>query len=118
MKIVGLQPDAIINGYTCKWQGNPEPLRGYDIGCVSAQLLDRIRAIPGVNGATFSENGLFSGTESETVVRIDGYTPSDEQAARVRYDQVGPGYFTQVGIPLLAGRDISADIPARADASR
>jgi predicted permease len=89
--------------------------RGDDIGRVSSQLLDRIRAIPGVSGATFSENGLFSGTESETVVSVEGYTPADDLAARVRYDQVGPGYFTQVGIPLLAGRDISdADTTASA----
>ena len=89
--------------------------RGDDIGRVSAQLLDRIRAIPGVSGATFSENGLFSGTESETVISVEGYTPSDDQAVRIRYDQVGPGYFTHVGIPLIAGRDIGdADTAASA----
>jgi predicted permease len=78
-----------------------------EIGPVSARLLDRIRAIPGVTGATFSENGLFSGTESETMISVEGYTPVDDQVVRVHYDQVGPGYFGQVGIPLLAGRDIS-----------
>jgi predicted permease len=81
--------------------------RGDDIGRVSAQLRDRLAAIPGVTAATFSENGLFSGTESETEVSVEGYTPADDQAIRIRYDQVGPGYFTQVGIPLIAGRDIN-----------
>ena len=27
MRILGLQPDAIIRGYACKWQEKPEPLR-------------------------------------------------------------------------------------------
>lgn len=27
MKILGLQPNAIIRGYACKWQEKPEPLR-------------------------------------------------------------------------------------------
>jgi hypothetical protein len=27
MKILGLQPDAVIRGYASKWQDNPEPLR-------------------------------------------------------------------------------------------
>jgi hypothetical protein len=27
MMVLGLQPDAIIRGYPCKWQENPEPLR-------------------------------------------------------------------------------------------
>jgi hypothetical protein len=31
MKILGLQPDAIIRGFSCKWQDNPEPLRDCQI---------------------------------------------------------------------------------------
>jgi hypothetical protein len=31
MKILGLQPDAIVRGYACKWQEKPEPLRDCQI---------------------------------------------------------------------------------------
>lgn len=82
-------------------------LQGAQIGRVGKDLLDKIRAIPGVRSATFSENGLFSGTESGAPVRIEGYPPASEADRRVRYDQVGPGYFTNVGIPILAGRDFA-----------
>lgn len=38
MMIYGLQPTAIIKGFACKWQDNPEPLRQCQIvfGCVDS----------------------------------------------------------------------------------
>jgi predicted permease len=81
--------------------------RGDGIGRIAISLLERIREIPGVTAVTFSENGLFSGTESSAAVDVEGYKAADEQATVVRFDQVGPGYFTHVGIPIIAGRDIA-----------
>src|SRR6185437_10858387 len=37
------------------------------------ELSDRIAAIPGVAGVTFSENGIFSGTENSTTTEIPGF---------------------------------------------
>src|SRR6185503_479908 len=67
--------------------------QGDNIGRVAKDLLDKIRAVPGVRSATFSENGLFSGPESGAPIRIEGYTPASDADRRIRYDQVGPGYF-------------------------
>jgi molybdopterin-synthase adenylyltransferase len=38
MMIYGLQPSAIVRGFACKWQQNPEPLRECQIvfGCVDS----------------------------------------------------------------------------------
>jgi predicted permease len=94
--IIVMRVDPISAGY-----------KGDDIGRICMTLLERIRGLPGVRGATFSENGLFSGTESGAPVTIDGYTPATARDRSVRFDQVGPGYFTNVGIPILLGRDIS-----------
>jgi predicted permease len=77
------------------------------IGRACVELMHRFAAIAGVRSATFSENGLFSGTESVVPVEIDGFTPSTEDDRVARFDQVGPGYFTNVGIPLLLGRDLA-----------
>ncbi len=95
--VILMRVDPISAGYV-----------GDDIGRVCVRLLDRVRAIPGVTAATFSENGLFSGTESGASVTIEGFTPASRADGVVRFDQVGPGYFTNVGIPLLLGRDFSA----------
>jgi putative ABC transport system permease protein len=69
-------------------------------------LLDRLRAIPGVAAATFSENGIFSGTESGTIVRIDGFVGRSAEDSVVNYDRIGPGYAAAVGGRIVLGRDI------------
>ncbi len=101
--VILMRVDPISAGYV-----------GDDIGRVCVRLLERVRTIPGVTAATFSENGLFSGTESSASVTIEGYTPSSQADRVVRFDQVGPGYFTNVGIPLLLGRDFNESDNERA----
>jgi predicted permease len=81
--------------------------RGDDVGRAVKNVLDRVRALPGVRAATFSENGLFSGTESGTRVDVEGFTPASNDDRLARFDQIGPDYFTKLGIPLLLGRDMS-----------
>jgi predicted permease len=81
--------------------------RGDAIGRASVELLHRLAPLPGVKSATLSENGLFSGVESQTGVDVEGFKPTSDEDRAVRFDQVGPGYFTNVGIPLVLGRDIT-----------
>ena len=81
--------------------------RGDAIGRAVLALRERIAALPGVSSVTFSENGLFSGTESGTSVDIDGFKPVSDDDKDARFDQAGPGYFTGVGIPIILGRDFT-----------
>jgi len=73
---------------------------------VYEQLLDRISAIPGVRVASVSHNGLFSHAESGDPVSVEGYTPKQNEDMSSRFDHVGPGYFSTVGMPVLMGREI------------
>ncbi len=68
-------------------------------------IQDRLRALPGVRGATYSGNGLFSGSESGDQIEVEGFTPQNDQDKGSRFDQIGPGYFSTVGIPMLLGRE-------------
>jgi predicted permease len=70
-------------------------------------LLPKFDSIPGVRGSTLSENGLFFGTESGDQLSIVGYTPKSGQEMDAAFDQIGPGYFNTIGIPVLMGRDVS-----------
>lgn len=83
--------------------------RGYagDRGrALVTDLANRFGRIPGVVGVTFSENGIFSGTESETSVRVDGFTARTLDDTTARYDQVGPNYATAIGARVLRGTDM------------
>ncbi len=80
-------------------------------GASALQLLknlnDKFSNIPGVTGAAISENGLLFGRESNDDISILGYTPKQGQNMEANWDQVGPNYFTTIGIPVLMGRDVS-----------
>ena len=70
-------------------------------------MLERVRRIPGVAAASFSENGIFSGTESFTNLQIAGFTPRAEADTNANYDRVGPGYFKAIGARFIEGRDVA-----------
>jgi predicted permease len=70
------------------------------------RLLESLQTIPGVRGVTLSENGLFSGTESGDRITVEGFHSDREEDNASRFDQVGPRYFSVVGIPVLLGREI------------
>jgi predicted permease len=76
-------------------------------------LLDNIRALPGVTSAgAISILPLTSGAEGNTFLI---YLESDTEARLDRpiaYSRaVTPGYFTAIGIPLAAGRFLEAEEP-------
>jgi macrolide transport system ATP-binding/permease protein len=70
------------------------------------ELLERLRALPGVESAAFSRMLPLSYVSSATApIVVDGYTPPPEESPTVDYNEVGPEYFVTMGIPLAAGRE-------------
>jgi predicted permease len=79
--------------------------QGPRLAALLRDLPERIRQLPGVAAVTYSENGLFSGTESGTTLQVEGFTARQSADTVVAYDDVGPGYFHTIGAHLLQGRD-------------
>ena len=73
------------------------------------ELLDRVRAIPGVESASYIRRMPlgFSGGNSLSVT-IDGYVPKPDEEVVLDVNWVGPGYFKTMHTPLLSGRDFEA----------
>jgi predicted permease len=78
------------------------------IARVLQDLLDRFKAVPGVSAASLSANGLFSHADSGDPISVEGFTPKPGELLNSRMDQVGPDYFSVVGIPIVSGRGITA----------
>ncbi len=68
-------------------------------------LLDRVRTEPSVTGAAFVSHGLLAGGSWNNRITIEGraYDPNARPWAMM--NQISPGYFGAMGIPLVAGRD-------------
>jgi predicted permease len=77
-------------------------------------LLERAHELPGVAAASFSENGIFSGSESQTNFHVEGFTARSESDSSVFFDRVGPAYVHAIGARLLEGRDIGPGDDERA----
>jgi predicted permease len=71
------------------------------------QLLERVRTVPGVLAASYSNNGLFLGSDNGDEIVVEGYIPKSDSDRGSRWDQVGPNYFSTLGIRRLVGREIT-----------
>lgn len=72
-------------------------------------LLDKLRALPGVESVTVMEERLGSWWSDNSAMQVDGQMPEVANGASdtVRSNVAGPGFFTTLGVPVLAGRDFA-----------
>ena len=71
---------------------------------VNAQLVERVRAIPGVVAVAQAFTTPVSGSFWNNRILIGGAL----QKSAVNFNGVGPGYFKTLGIQLASGRDFDA----------
>lgn len=70
------------------------------------QLLDRVRALPGVESATLTRVIPFSyNVFSSSAIEVDGYQPPPNEQPTAEYNEVAEDYFTTIGIPIVSGRE-------------
>ena len=68
------------------------------------ELLDSVRALPGVQSAGISAFGLFSGNGWSDTVIIPGRAPDSFEVTIL---PVTPGFFRTMGMRMTAGRDLT-----------
>ncbi len=72
------------------------------------ELVERVQALPGVESVALARaTPLGYGSYSSSAIAVDAYQPPPEEQPTVQYNQVGPGYFATMGIPLLSGREFT-----------
>jgi len=74
---------------------------------LQGQILDGLRALPGVRGAGASALTPIGDGMWNTMVKVAGFQPARREDAIVWMNAVSEGYFAALGTRLLAGRDFT-----------
>jgi predicted permease len=69
------------------------------------ELLENLRAIPGVRSAGLGAVAVLSGDEWDSTTSVEGYQAKDGEDMQGFYNAVSPHYFETMGVPILEGRD-------------
>jgi predicted permease len=85
-------------------------LNGYDFTHrvdVLRRIQEEVAAEPGMTSVSAADVALLSGDNSASTVRVEGYESKEGENMNPNFNDVAPGFFSTLGIPLVAGRDVS-----------
>jgi predicted permease len=85
-------------------------LGGHDVShrmALLQKLQDDVAAEPGVASVSIAEVPLMTDSQSSSTVAVEGYEAKEGEDMNPHFNGVGPGFFSTMGIPLLAGRDFT-----------
>jgi putative ABC transport system permease protein len=69
--------------------------------------IERAKSVPGVADAAISSNGLIGGGLLGTIFREGEQTDPNNRGTLVNFNDVTPGFFSTMRIPILGGRDLN-----------
>jgi len=92
--LVTFQLSPSLNGYD-----NPRAAIFY------RELLDRLRAAPGVKSAALASVPILAGDEWDSSMAVEGHQAKDGEDMQAFMNALSPGYFETMKIPFLEGRD-------------
>jgi predicted permease len=72
-------------------------------------LIGKLRELPGVESVSVMEWRIGSWSSNNSDMTVDGRLPDvpNGSSRTVRSNVAGPGFFTTLGVPILAGRDFA-----------
>ena len=89
---------------------SPE-LNGYDPDRTLVffdRVEEELAAIPGVTGVTASFIPILANSNWGNSLSVEGFEAGPDVDTSARFNAVGAGYFSTMGIPLIAGREFTA----------
>jgi predicted permease len=99
----GFNPDHVLSFEltlpSLKYQDQPQIVAVYE------RVLEKLRALPGVESAGIVEHLPLGGTPESTMVMIPGRPLDRKNIPYANYTMISPGYFSSVQTPVMRGRD-------------
>ena len=94
--VVMFELSPVLNGY------QPDRSR-----TLYQQVEDELAALPGVSSVTAGRVPLIAGNNWGNSVNVQGFQRGPDVDNNSRFNMIGPGYFSTLGIPLVAGREFT-----------
>ena len=101
---LGISSDRIVTFAIAPSRNGYEPARSQEL---FRRTEEELAAIPGVTAVSAALVPVLAGSNWGTSVSVEGFAWEPGVDAGSRYNEVGPGYFSTLGIPLLAGREFT-----------
>lgn len=98
-RLVGFNIDPSLSGYTAE--------RAI---IFFQQLTENLRTIPGVQSVGLAGVRILENNEWDSSMTVEGYNPAKaEDRAEPYMNLISPNYFTTLGVPIVLGRDFTAN---------
>jgi putative ABC transport system permease protein len=96
-RLIGFNVNPLLIGYS--------PERA---GQFYQQVAENLRALPGVETVGLAAVRILKNNEWDNWVTIEGYAPRPGDRPDAFMNSISPNYFAALGVPLVAGRDFTA----------
>ena len=93
--LIGFSVAPALNGY-----------KGEQTRALFERIETEMAAIPGARGVAAAMVPLISGSNWGTDIQVEGAKKNDADP-NARFNEVGPGFFGKMGVPLIAGREFT-----------
>ncbi|HTX33700.1 MAG TPA: ADOP family duplicated permease [Bryobacteraceae bacterium] len=100
--VIEMTPDPDALGYTAP-----------QISALYGTLRDKVAALPGVASAALASRGVMRGVGIKMTLAPEGVSLPASTFLNTSGNNVSPEYFATMGIPVLAGRDLTIEDAGR-----
>ncbi len=101
---LGIETDDVVTFGVSPSLNGYEPERSLDL---LQRTEERLATVPGVTAVSAALVPVLGGSNWGTDVAVEGFPWEPGVDANSRYNEVGPAYFSTLGMPLLAGREFT-----------
>lgn len=95
-KLIGFELNPTLNGYT------PERTKLF-----YRALTDSLSTLPRVQSVGLASVRILEGNEWDNSATVEGYTAAAGHDPEPYMNEISPGYFTTLGVPIVEGRDFT-----------
>src|SRR3989442_11048471 len=101
---------ALDSGFDCRGvlvfhvDMNKSGYKGDQVKLMQGRIVERLRAMSGVESVSFASLPPLSGGGWSGDVRIEGYTPKPDERPDAHVNEVSPQHFHTLRTPMLLGR--------------